>query len=445
MSRFTNTGSRRRLWFFAAMAAIFVAGAFAAFWRAREEEPRMPPDLDQADASPRLVDALRQARDRVRRQPRSGLAWGNLGMLYMAHSCKPAAEQCFVAAAQFDPNAFRWHYYLGTLYEEHDLPLAEREYETAAGLASDYAPLRYRHGLVAMRLNRLDEARAEFQAAHECDPQSPYPLLGLGRVAAAHGDLAQARRHLNAACAAADWSREAHLELERVLYRQGDHAAAWREREKALTLPDAPHEMPDPVLNETAELDYTSRPLAIQADQCLARGDLPTAARLLRALVSQRPELSRPRLNLGQVLQNLGDLSGAAAVLHEAVEKFPEEPFAHYSLGRVEESLGLPEKAIESYRVACEFKPDYVEANYQLARLLRQDQRPADAAAVLRRAVSSEPGFVPGHLELAECLVELGDRAGALRHLQAVLRLAPQQPEFKKRIQLLVLATGEDR
>jgi tetratricopeptide (TPR) repeat protein len=144
---------------------------------------------------------------------------------------------------------------------------------------------------------------------------------------------------------------------------------------------------------------------------------------LLQQLVRDRPELSRPQINLGQILHLQGRLADARAVLRKAIEHFGDEPLACFTLARIEQDLGQSETAIEYYRRACRAKPDYVEASYELGSLLVESGDVAGAIEPLRRAVSAEPAFVPGHLKLSQALRVLGQEDEAAKHADIAEKL----------------------
>src|SRR5437764_523279 len=83
-----------------------VAGGFALL-RGRHFPPPVPaPDLGEAD--PKVAAAVREAQEKVRREPRSAEAWGRLGTVLTAHDYHAEAEPCFVEAQRLDPHEPRW-------------------------------------------------------------------------------------------------------------------------------------------------------------------------------------------------------------------------------------------------------------------------------------------------------------------------------------------------
>lgn len=423
-------------------AAILGCAAASAFFllRGRTEE-HIVPQIDTSRASPRLAAAIEQARRQVESNRSSSAAWGRLGMLAMAHHYRPQARICFAEAARLAPRQFRWPYLAGVLEEETDLAGAIRSFESAAALSPDYVPLRLRLARAHIRLNRLEDADRELRQAAELAPESPFPMTARGRLALAQGDLAAARDHFAAAVKIASWSREARLGLAQSLHRLGQVTQAYREQQTAQRLPAMAAEPPDPVLQEIEEQELTGRRLSMQADEAIARGDVAAAVRALREVVRARPDLSRPLLNLGQLLEGQGQLREALDVFEEAVTRFPREPLAHFSLGTALELAGRHDEALAAYRQAGTLKPDYADAHYCLGLLLRKRQELSASADALRRAASSNPGFAPAHVALGMVLADLGDRHGSVAQLRLAAKLAPDDAELREQLERLLRAS----
>ena len=64
--------------------------------------------------------------------------------------------------------------------------------------------------------------------------------------------------------------------------------------------------MPDSIYSAINEREVAARFAAMQADSAAAQGDLQAAAEAYVALIKQRPEMVRPRLNLAAVFLQSG-------------------------------------------------------------------------------------------------------------------------------------------
>src|SRR4051794_28203836 len=70
--------------------------------------PPVPAELTDPPAR-KLVEGKRQA---VLAAPRSGTAWGELGMAFNAHDALAAATACYRRAMDLDPKDARWPFLL---------------------------------------------------------------------------------------------------------------------------------------------------------------------------------------------------------------------------------------------------------------------------------------------------------------------------------------------
>src|SRR5581483_3909080 len=72
-----------------------------------------PPVVPVDGMEPDVAAAVRAACEKVRRNLRSGAAWGELGQVLLAHNATDLADPCFAQAERFAPDNPRWPYYRG--------------------------------------------------------------------------------------------------------------------------------------------------------------------------------------------------------------------------------------------------------------------------------------------------------------------------------------------
>ena len=87
---------------------VLLGGAGAAWWYFTRSTPPEPPMVARDGVDPELVEAIEAARRKVSAAPRSGSAWGELGMVLRAHGYEAEAEQCFAQAQQWEPKQAQW-------------------------------------------------------------------------------------------------------------------------------------------------------------------------------------------------------------------------------------------------------------------------------------------------------------------------------------------------
>ncbi len=420
---------RRRLLPSRRLAAIVlcIAGAVVVILWARPWRTRTAilPEIDLSAAHPEIASVIRQAQDDVRRHPASDLSWGRLGMVLMAHGLNGQALECFRQAADRDDRQFRWRYYMAAIEEIGDLEQALGDYESAAALNPIYAPVRWRAAIILMKLGRTAEAEKRFQEAARLAPKSQYPWLGLARLALSRGDREMARAHFQEAADLAPWDRTSHAELARVCFLMGDLDAAAGHHEQAAQLPEASPEMPDPVLQGIDELKAGVLKLVKTADHLAASGNLAAAVDVYREVVQLRPELARPRLNLGITLQRQGDLRGAVATYRDVLHRFPQDILAHYQLALALGLLNDIDASIRSYHNCITIKPDFAPAYHGLGLMLKKLGDIPGAARAQRQAVNADPQLAAAHLSLGRLEQEQGNFDAAIHELECAVRLAP--------------------
>jgi Tfp pilus assembly protein PilF len=96
---------------------------------------------------------------------------------------------------------------------------------------------------------------------------------------------------------------------------------------------------------------------------------LDRAEDLLADIISQRPELAGPRVNLALVQIKSNQLDKAEKTLRLALDRNPNMPQAYNLLGYIEKQRGNILKAKEDFQRAIEGKPDYAIAHYNIALL----------------------------------------------------------------------------
>src|SRR5437764_828110 len=92
--------------FLAASLGLALAGWVGWRWYATPAPPRIPLDGVQTE----IAQAVGAALEEVRRRPRSGAAWGRLGMVLHANGFDEHVADCYRNAERFDPNNPRWPY-----------------------------------------------------------------------------------------------------------------------------------------------------------------------------------------------------------------------------------------------------------------------------------------------------------------------------------------------
>jgi tetratricopeptide (TPR) repeat protein len=112
------------------------------------------------------------------------------------------------------------------------------------------------------------------------------------------------------------------------------------------------------------------------------------------------------------------------------VQRYPDAPNVHYAYGvyLLDEDPG---RAIEAFQQELKLSPGHVPSLLQIAfEYLRQSEwEPATMWA--QRIVELEPRDFAARRALGQALLETGDVAGSIEHLEAGVKLAPDSPSMR--------------
>jgi tetratricopeptide (TPR) repeat protein len=431
-------GRRRRRWLLAALALLLAGGALWGGWR-HFTRPALP-ELWLDGADPEVAAAVRRAAEEVRGQPRSGRAWGRLGMTLLANKLEDEAVAPLARAEALDPADPRWPYLRGVALLGRDPDEALPCLRRAAAACKDgprraAACLRLAQTLAA---NGHGEESEPFFRAVPDGPLSPCADYGLGVRAVARGDLAEGKRRL-LRCADSPLTRQkAAAQLAALLRRQGESTAAEQAR-RAGQLPEDPP-WPDAFLQECLE-HAVGRDGRVQHANALERQGRPDlAAEVLRGVARDYPDAAS-FLALGIALGRAGRYPESEACLRRCLELEPGRVRAQYylslalfaqgeALGRQpgghDRSVARFEEAALWARRATELAPHDGEAHFQLGLALWCLGRREDAAGAFRQAVATRPDLADAHLWLGKVLAEQGRKEEAERHLRDAARYAAE-------------------
>ena len=393
------------------------------------------PSPNTAGLSTAIQKAFSESRDAVVAQPMSPVVWGHFGKLCMAHDFANDAMTCFQQASKLDKAEGKWSYFQGILLEEYDLEASEWFYRETLKNEKQSSVARYRLGQVLTRLGRLNEARAEFQAAAELKPQEPAPRLALARLDLAKSDWSAAEQNLKLASTLAPYCRNIYLELARLAARQGNWTEAVSHQNSAelTTIPEV--SLKDPWLKEVTDLELAGQNSSERADQLLAAGQFADAAKMLQTVVRDHPELARARLNLAIVLWQLGRIPESQREFQQLTTQFSDDPTAYLTWGRLLASIGRFQEAKRRLEQAIERKGDAAEANSMLGMFEERQGNLEQAAKFYQRAVQAAPEVASTYLALAGIYRQLGEPSQANHTLEKAMKLKSTDENVRREIE----------
>ncbi len=413
----------------------------------------------------------------VRERP-TAKAWAAVGGWFGERQEFGCAVPAFEAAVRLDPEAARYHYFLGlSLHGAGRGKESIGELERSIALEGNALEPRLLLGLVWNEQGKVAEAEQAWEGALRVNPDSAIALDWLAKARSASGDFAGAIELLTAA------KRDKQLTLDLAMAYSGagefDRAAGTLEAaEKAsggdlqvvtglATVYVQAHRYQDAIAlirgalekrPGTDELEMLllrlevlggdeagARPLAKKVlerhgkdfDALYLAGvvendaeEYAAAAEHLKAAVALNGAHYDTRYNLGVALAKLGETEAANAEFERAVTLNPDEAQAHFHLAQTLRALGRTEEAraeLEKYRLRQQavVQTALGETKAGQAAAAMKAGKPDDAAKLYREAMDAEPAKVTYGYDLAQALGAGGHREEQVAALEAVIAAKP--------------------
>jgi arylsulfatase A-like enzyme/Tfp pilus assembly protein PilF len=285
---------------------------------------------------------------------------------------------------------------------------AERDLEAGIAAQPDAEALVKTLALVKERRRQWEAARALFERARTLDPTDTTPIVGLGRIAEAQGDLGAAEARYAEALALWPGAAEAAWQLAALRMQQGDLAGgqallaeAGPTRDPMLAIRVAAHETDAGEVERAAErLEAALRdqpvppPLILPAAAILeAGGRSASAARLYEEGLRAGPDEWRYQNGVAWSLAaQARDLDRALALAEAAVAGSGGAPEVLDTLAAVHLARREPERARAAVRKALPRAPGALTAHlyYKEARALRELGQSDAARDAIRRSLAAE-------------------------------------------------------
>ena len=444
--------TRRARWLLGLTALLVLVASTAATYHwffSTSSVPEIP--LEGQDKE--VADAIKDAREKLAKAPRSAQAWGFLGRVLLTNEVFPdIALTCFQEAERLDPDEPRWPYFAGVLlaaYQEKPekaLPKLERAVDLAERDRNGPSAPRLRLAETLVSLGQVEQATGQFKKVMTVEPNNPRAHFGLGLLAYSRGDWPMCRLYLEACRGVPQARKKAYIHLATVCERLGDKENAETYAKLAASVPKD-FDWSDLYIQENLRLAVRKRDRIRAAESFEADLHFEDAANYVRILIAEYPDDDGPHLMMGRLQGQIGNFHSAELHLLKARQMAPDKNQVHYLLSLVLLKKGealltsngdplkakaLFEESAQSARRALAILPDYGYAHMSLGLALKHLGKRADSLAELRQAVHCNPEYADNHLFLGQALADEGDVAAARYHLEQARLLAhPKDPRPK--------------
>lgn len=410
----------------------------------RSDHPPLP-SVDLGDVEPALAAAISAARSDVEARPRSAATWSRLGIVLDIHDFRTEAIACYAQAESLDQDDFRWPYFRGLCEMIGDQTAALAQFDRAAELNPEYAPIHVYRGRGLLLLGRLDEAQDAYERVARLDPSLIRAHIGLAKVSLARGHVDSAIAHLERALDLGPKTGEADRLLAAAYQRQGDpELAATHARRAASSSSDARFEpIPDRV---RASLEWehgvTLQWRRKRAQTYVERGQLEAALAEWQAAARDAPASLEVARELGDIYSRLGRHAEAIPHYERVIEEDPQSATVRVQLANALANTQRHEEAIAVLERALEIDPALHAARSNLGALLVAAGRADEGIEHLEEAARALPDEGAVQLNLAMALKQAGRREAALVALQRTLELMPDHLRSRFEYGVLLAESG---
>jgi cytochrome c-type biogenesis protein CcmH/NrfG len=415
------------------------AGGMWCYFHFRAPAPVEPPNIKvDSGADSEVITAIARSRHMVLDDPRSGDAWGDLGMVFGAHGYESEADLCFAEAARLAPSDARWAYFRGVFASVHQPQLAIAAFRRA--VAADppnqeiRSVLRLRLAEALLGVGEVDEAQAIFSNENDRDPANPRAVFGLAQVALARGEQSDVKALL-LKIENDPFARQRAALLLAAIAQESGHGEADRYANAAARLPPDPS-WPDPYLIQLRSREVGLQGLLMEAESLEMAGQLNGAAQMLLELADSHP-LPRVLVATAVVLAKLRDYTRAELFLRKCLSQDSKHTQGNYTLAvvlfeeatRPDSNLTLNERrsqlqeSVGAAKQAISSKPDHGMAWLYLGRAHLELHEISSALEALEQATACRPEVCDTHLYLAEALAAKGDLVAAREQAKFALKL----------------------
>ena len=413
------------------VAAIFIAVAAAGIASTAYADSliRPVPVPDTSKLAPNVAKQIADDRAIIDKAtaaligPPLAQTYADLGALYARNGFDEAAAVAFYDATQANPGDSRWYYLSGViarkLKRNED---ARANFQAALERDKVYLPIRYRLADTLVETGDSAGARKLLEDTTREYADQPVAFTMLGQLALKQKRYADAVDALNRAIKLDPKAAGLYAYLADAYAGQGNTKAADEARAK---VGPGTAELDDPLV--TGMLGAQSQAPAagggtVADAQAFARqGNFQAARDALGAVLSKKPD-DIEALTLGARIEaTLGNHAIAQLYVDQALKAKPDDASVHAVNGIVAEYAGDDAKAYDEYRQAQKLDRKLPDSWLLLGNAEMRRARYAQAAEQYRGLIALQPDSANAYAHLVASLVAQGKCDGALQAINSVL------------------------
>ncbi len=283
-------------------------------------------------------------------------------------------------------------------------------------------------GVQAYNMGDLSEARKRFEESSRLDAHSPYPVMGLAKVAIRHGDTKTAGVLLKKATALGQHNPE-------VLTAWG-HYLLWQKRyEEARAAFDRAI---------AADPNFVQAHIELGDTLLLSKRQPSEAADAYRSAIAIDPKNARVHYSLANALAKSGDLDGAEAELRQAVQLEPSNAELRRAYADFLFRRRKRQAALEAYSETLKLTPRSTEARLARGDLLFEQGEDAKALAEYEEALKIDPNSGVAHAKVGVVEERQGNFEEAEKSYGTALRLDSNSALASNNLAWLAVSRGGD-
>ena len=291
---------------------------------------------------------------------------------------------------------------------------AEGDAVAAIAVAQEAAALdpdteRFAYADTLLRLDRLDEARAELESLRSDASIRDEAELRLGKLAYLMGDMTEAGRRFGGLIGSQSTAPEAFFYLSSIAEREG---------------------RTDLALEGFSKLAEAGAGLIVRgraARLLLKRDERAAAFRMLdEHAAKERSELLDVEFAKAALLDDSGRSTEAIALLQLALERFPNHPGVRYQIALIQDKAGMQRESLRNFESLLKDRPEDASLLNALGySLADRNLKLPRAETLIRKALEASPDN-PAFLDsLGWVRFRRGDVAGAIPYLERAYRIFP--------------------